>query len=541
MRATELLKRANFQYKSVARPDKEVNATVAADWLGSPDEPLKGFPWKSSTKRETTGIIFWSDIFLYDSPKGDRIAIYLMDTQGLFDHSSTPTDNIRIFSLSALVSSVQIMNIFNMIEESHLEYLQVKMLAVESESLLKFLFQFATEIARFTAVETDSDSKPFQKLMFIIRDWISPDEYNYGLKGGNKFIKMFLRIKDFHSTELQAVRNYLQKTFESISCFLMPYPGKTTARNSSFDGRWSAIDEDFVESMKELFPILLAPSNLTVKTINNVPIKAFELSVYVKQYVDLFKSEHMPEAKTIYESTLDNQLQILMSKAVEVYLESISLYQENIKNPAEIDQLHLISKTLALNYFDDEKKFGSAEDGLVFRKQLDDKLEKAATEWKPVTLEFLGKIKVEQKKTDDQKKLATNAQKRDEVAKQEAEVADKRYEKLQKEIAQARYDTAEARRDAENTRKLLQKAQLDREQALRKEQETHLYYKEMNERVALYERQLLMEKEKAAQRVNERVGAVRKRDGVLQWFGAIGEGITSFFGFLGKAVVSIFT
>lgn len=64
-------------------------------------------------------------MFLYDNPNGEKIAIYLMDTQGLFDHSSTPTDNIRIFSLSALMSSVQLMNIFGMIEESHLEYLQV--------------------------------------------------------------------------------------------------------------------------------------------------------------------------------------------------------------------------------------------------------------------------------------------------------------------------------------------------------------------------------------------------------------------------------
>lgn len=128
-----------FQYKSVAQPDKTINETVAADWIGRPDEPLKGFSWKSSTKRETTGIIFWSDVFLYDAPNGEKIAIYLMDTQGLFDHSSSPTDNIRIFSLSALVSSVQLMNIFNMIEESHLEYLQVTWSYKVDASLLKFI------------------------------------------------------------------------------------------------------------------------------------------------------------------------------------------------------------------------------------------------------------------------------------------------------------------------------------------------------------------------------------------------------------------
>lgn len=109
----------------MAHPDKIYNETEALNWLGDPKEPLKGFVWKSGTQRETVGIVFWSDVFLYDTPTGEKIAVYVMDTQGLFDHNSSPTDNIRIFSLSALISSVQMLNIFNMIEESHLEYLQV--------------------------------------------------------------------------------------------------------------------------------------------------------------------------------------------------------------------------------------------------------------------------------------------------------------------------------------------------------------------------------------------------------------------------------
>lgn len=510
-------------YKSTSNFNKAFNETEAENWLGSPDEPLKGFSWKSSTKRETTGIIFWSDIFLYDAPNGEKIAIYLVDTQGLFDHSSSPTDNIRIFSLSALISSVQIMNIYSMIEESHLEYLQ-----------------FATEIARFTAVETDSTSKPFQKLMFLIRDWISPEEYNYGLQGGNDFIKSFLKIKDFHTNELKTVREYLQKTFESISCFLMPYPGRATARNSSFDGHWSDIDEEFVDTMKELFPAILSPANLTVKTINGVPIKAFELSVYVRQYVDLFKSENLPEAKSIYESTLDNQFQILMSKAVEIYLESISLYQEHIKDTPEVYQLHNVSKALALRYFDEEKKFGNKEDATVYETELDEKLEKAFNEWKPVTMEFLEKIRAEQGKADAQKNLASEAGKRDEKAKAQAELADKKYIELQKQIAQARYDSVESRREAELVRKKLVKAERERAEALQKEQETRKYFEEMQKQSEFYEQQLNLERQKASERVKERVVYVRQRDGIGQWFGKVGAGILGFFKFVGNAVKKVF-
>lgn len=373
--------------------------------------------------------------------------------------------------------------------------------------------------------------------MFLIRDWISPEEYSYGFQGGNKFIKDFLKIKDFQTAELKTVREYLQKTFESITCFLMPYPGKATARNSSFDGRWSAIDEEFVEIMHELFPIILGPTNLTVKTINGVPIKAFELSVYIKQYVDLFKSENLPEAKSIYESTLDNQFQILMSKAVDAYLQSISLYQDKIQNKSQVLNLHKIAKALALKYFDEEKKFGKAEDGLVYKKELEDKLERAYNDWMPVSTEFLEKIEIEQAKTNRQKQLAVVAGDRNKIAQETSKLADDKYDDLQKQIAKARNDTEEYRRETAIIRKRLDQAEKERQEARLKEQEARQHFDDMKQRADHLEQQLLIEKQNAAKRVNERVGEVRKRDGVLKWFG---DSISGFFQFFGRAVSQLF-
>ena len=53
------------------------------NWLGDDNQPLSGFSWSSGTDRNTTGLLLWSDVFLYDAPNGEKIAIYLMDTQGL--------------------------------------------------------------------------------------------------------------------------------------------------------------------------------------------------------------------------------------------------------------------------------------------------------------------------------------------------------------------------------------------------------------------------------------------------------------------------
>jgi hypothetical protein len=302
----------------------------------------------------------------------------------------------------------------------------------------------------------------------------------------------------------------------------MPYPGKITARNASFDGHWDAIDEDFVNALHELVPTLLAPNNLTIKTVNGVTVKAFELSVYIKQYVNLFKSENLPEAKTIYESTLDNQFQILMSKAVEVYLESIQLYQSKIKNFDEILALHNVSKAISLKYFDEEKKYGNEQETQTYRVELNGKLEKAYDEWKPITRELLNKIKVEQEEAEKHKALAEVAKVKDENAKKELSETDKKYKELQSQLQLARYDSEESRREAAELKRILAKVEQERKQALEREIQTRRQYEEQRQRAYEIENQLVLERQKATHRLQERVVVIRKRDGILQFFDAVG-------------------
>lgn len=54
-------------------------------WIRSSDSPLTGFSWKRGSKRDTNGVLMWSDVFLYTNDDGEDIAIILVDTQGLFN------------------------------------------------------------------------------------------------------------------------------------------------------------------------------------------------------------------------------------------------------------------------------------------------------------------------------------------------------------------------------------------------------------------------------------------------------------------------
>jgi atlastin len=53
-----------------------VSSQSENDWLGNSIQPLSGFSWKYGSKRDTTGILIWSDVFLHDSAS-EKIAIVL--------------------------------------------------------------------------------------------------------------------------------------------------------------------------------------------------------------------------------------------------------------------------------------------------------------------------------------------------------------------------------------------------------------------------------------------------------------------------------
>lgn len=117
----------------------------------------------------------WSEPFKRTLPNGSQAAILLMDTQGAFDSHSTVRDCATVFALSTLLSSVQLFNIMQDIHENDLQHLQM-----------------FTEYGRLAMEE--SESRPFQNLLFLVRDWQHPDDFPYGLGGGKRLLDKRLKV-----------------------------------------------------------------------------------------------------------------------------------------------------------------------------------------------------------------------------------------------------------------------------------------------------------------------------------------------------------
>ncbi|GAB5364623.1 hypothetical protein AAMO2058_000985600, partial [Amorphochlora amoebiformis] len=141
------------------------------------EEKESQFYWRASYQRTTTGIWFYSTPFVRKI-KGQDVCVLLMDTQGLFDPMSPPEINKAIFGLSVLLSSYQILNVQNRIQEDTLQQLDYfTQFAHSAITLLKDTHK--PEQGEEDDKEMDADDlgiHKFQRLQFLVRDWINYED-----------------------------------------------------------------------------------------------------------------------------------------------------------------------------------------------------------------------------------------------------------------------------------------------------------------------------------------------------------------------------
>ena len=309
---------------------------MAPDWL---KEKRAGFMKQShDTRRHTTGMMLWSEPLPVTLPSGEEAVILLVDTQGATDDESTAHRSQAVFALSALISSLLIINVMDKISDDDVKQLQPML-----------------EYGQMMRDETCTSS--FQKLLFLVRDWKKSDEFPLGAEGGDRLVAKWLQSG--RGTKLANVRDHLGDCFSDINGFLLPPPGEQVASNPIFDGGSSDMDPAFAAGLKELMPKILAPEHLAAKTIAGNFIKARDLHTFITSYVNLLSSDELPKPDVILQATTEAALKTAVQEAKSQYVEEMKCREDQPSlDQDELVRKHREAAKRAETAFNDRKKMG---------------------------------------------------------------------------------------------------------------------------------------------------------------------------------------
>ncbi len=302
--------------------------------------------------------------------------------------------------------------------------------------------QFATEFARF-ALKNDDAKTPFQNLLFLIRDWAHQEEYEYGFDGGNGYLQeAVFKIKPQHIEKMKQLRRYINSSYESIKCFLMPHPGENAIGKMGFDGSWQLLDDEFVNQLSILVPGILSPENLAVKKIGGVEVTGEKLYWEILFYIELLGSNKIPSAQSIYESTVSKFLQDLVNKCADIYRKSMSDGIDKVNSSQDLEILHLNSKKQAMENYENERKMGDNEYLIFYSNSLIDIVTKIFREQKRLV-----NLKIENNKIAIKLESARNETARQlyqtEIAEKAHEIAELKAQEVKKQALESNKELKE--------------------------------------------------------------------------------------------------
>ena len=203
-----------------------------------------GFAWRGGRDRNTTGIWLWGEVFMRQLPDtGEEIAVLLMDTQGMFDSRLTQMLTACIFGLSTLISSHQIYNVQNRIQEDNLQHL-----ALFTE-YGRIAHSKQSQAEGRDKAEDGRRSAAFQRLEFLVRDWqeyegLEDDELREQISEMDTYLQEVLETESREHKDLRDVREHIEDCFDDVGAFLLPHPGFEVT-NPNFDGDVEKIRKPF--------------------------------------------------------------------------------------------------------------------------------------------------------------------------------------------------------------------------------------------------------------------------------------------------------
>eukprot|EP01032_Pedospumella_encystans_P009521 gene9521-11199_t len=388
------------------------------------------FAWRGGQERQTTGIWMWSEPFIRTTKAsgGEKLAILLMDTQGMFDNETTMTLTAQIFGLSTLVSSFQIYNVDKRIQEDNLQHLALfseygrmallpgkedgkegkdgesgkedtcwsdvkskKQATAEADETSEKAADDADSSAATTPAKptttttTAKEVKPFQRLQFLVRDWqnfdteyeetgeIDEDKQVFGKvhQEMQKYLSDVIKTRGLN--DLASTREQILRCFDKLDCYMLPHPGFSVTKKN-YDGSISKIDPMF-RALVNQYVRLLFDQELEAKLINGRKLGGRELQTYFQVYVKMFQAgqKSFPKAMTMLDATAEANNRNAYDGALLHYktnMEKLAGQDQPYVKEVELQTMHDALYIQAFEQFDEIATMGAESVILKMRNQL---------------------------------------------------------------------------------------------------------------------------------------------------------------------------
>ncbi|KAF6210014.1 hypothetical protein GE061_015769 [Apolygus lucorum] len=337
-----------YAMKRYAKNDEKVDE----NWMDDEGEPLEGFTPRKSSNRETKGVMVWPELFVIKQSSGEKLALLLMDTQGIMDGRSSFSEWAGIFSLSTMISSLQLFNVMSCITEQSLENLE-------------YFSAYGQLIA-----PTSSEVSPYQDILFLVRDFKYGENYGFGLRGGERYLTdqfdCFTTFQLLSWNEIRyieqhiEVRKNIEKYFNNKFCCCLPDPGRIVSETTKFNGVLKPANTLFKKQIKSFVPSIMSPDQLVGKKLDGGSTTVAGLFNRLRLWVDNVNMLMYPEPKTMYLATAESDHHNATQAAMKFYNKIMAASCQTMEYipKRRLREIHERAKDKSIAYFNMKPKMG---------------------------------------------------------------------------------------------------------------------------------------------------------------------------------------
>lgn len=319
----------------------------------------KGFSVGPTVNPCTKGLWIWSKPIYGNGENGKRLPMLLIDTEGFGALDEDSNHDIRIFTLSILLSSYFVYNSLGSIDENALQNLN-----------------FVINLSKYIHLKNeDKETDPeelanlFPSFLWVLRDFslqliddngenITPKEYLETVLEGSKSVQ----------DPKNKIRKLIKAYFKDRDCFTMVRPLTNENQLQSLETlEPEKLRPEFLEQILQLRKKVL--TRVKVKTLNGKALNSQMYLGLIKNLIGAINSGSVPNIENTWMSMCKVESYKAFEEAEAIYE---SYLKENLGNVDEsLEQIHKDAKDKALELF---KKKALGEAANEYGKQLKSKI-----------------------------------------------------------------------------------------------------------------------------------------------------------------------